>query len=333
MIDRRTFLAGMGAVILAAPLAVEAQQTGKVWRIGWLGNTPPTNQAVAANLEAFRQRLQELGYVEGRNVVLERRYAEGQDARFPELAAELVRLKVDVIVSGTGPGTVAAKEATSTIPIVIAAVSDPVGRGWVTSFARPGGNITGVADRQTDLLSKRIELLKAAIPKAARVLSVSNAAGWEPATLAVMRKDLDIAAQAIGVTLLRVDMNSPSDLDSVAVAIVRGRPDAMLIGPVPITFQFREELAELAVKHRLPAMAATRANAVAGSLISYGPAFPDMFRRAADYVDKILKGVKPSDLPIDQPSKFELVINLKTAKALGLTIPPSLLGRADEVIQ
>ena len=285
MIDRRTFLAGTGAVLLAAPLAAEAQQAGKVWRIGWLGNTPPTNQAISANLESFRQRLQELGYVEGRNVVFEQRYAEGQDARFPEFAAELVRLKVDVIVSGTGPGTAAAKEATSTIPIVIAAVSDPVGRGWVTSLARPGGNITGVADLQSDLSLKRLELLKAAVPKVTRVVSLTNLAGWDPAKVVATRKDFDIAAQAMGITILRIELNAPSEYEAATAAIVRGRPDALLVNPVPITFQLRREFAEFAAKQRLPAMAGTRFHVLAGILMSYGPSFPDMFRRVADYVD------------------------------------------------
>jgi putative ABC transport system substrate-binding protein len=321
-------------MVLAAPLTAEGQQAGKVWRVGYLAGTPPSMNPVNSELwEAFRQRLQELGYVEGQHVVFERRFSGGQDLRFPELAAELVRLKVDVIVSTTGSGTVAAKEATSTIPIVIVGVSDPVGRGLATSNPRPGGNITGVADLQSDLNVKRLELLKAAVPKATRVANITSAAGHEPATLEPILTRQAAAAKALGVTLLYVYLNAPSEFDTATASALHERPDALLLGAVPLSNFFRKELAEFAVKHRLPSIAGNRGNATAGTLISYGPSYPDIFRRAAVYVDKILKGAKPGELPIDQPTKFELVINLKTAKALGLTIPPSLLGRADEIIQ
>ena len=338
MISRRRFLTGVaiGLAPIGAPAHAQeykAQQAGKVWRIGFMNATPLTNPAAAENWEAFRLALQKHGYVEGRNVVFERRFSEGQDARFPALVSELVSLNVDALVTGTGPSVNAAKEATSTIPIVIAAVSDPVGRGLVNSLARPGGNITGVADYQSDLNPKRLELLKAAVPKAAHVVVVTNAAGWEPAKRATQQTDLDVAAQGMGITLLRVVLNAPVEFNSVTATIVRGHPDALLINPVPITFQLHKELAEFAAKQRLPAMAGNRSHALAGILMSYGPSVPEMYRRAADYVAKILRGAKPADLPIEQPTKFDLVINLKTAKALGLTIPPSLLGRADEVIQ
>ena len=330
MMDRRTFLAGTGAVLLAAPLAVEGQQAGKVWRVGYLGTTDP---AVSVLFEALRHGLQEHGYVEGRNLVIERRFSGGVDARLPALASELIRLKVDILIAAGGAATVAAKEATATIPIVMAGASDPVKRGLVTSLARPGGNITGIEDYLTELNVKRLELLKMAVPKMARVAVLTNVSNWEPAKRAALYKEQDAQAQTIGVTVSRVELAAPSEFDSATAAIIRGRPDALSLAPSPINVALRNEIAEFAIKHRLPSAGPSRGFAVAGILLSYGPDFAVIFRRAADYVDKILKGAKPADLPIEQPTKFELVINLKTAKALGLTIPPSLLRRADEVIQ
>jgi putative tryptophan/tyrosine transport system substrate-binding protein len=333
VIDRRTFLAGTGAVLLAAPLAADAQQPEKVWRVGYLGNTPLTDPVVAGYFEALRHGLQEHGYVEGRNLVIERRFSEGVDARLPALASELIHLKVDILVTSGGPAAVAAKEATATIPIVMAGASDPVRRGLVTSLAHPGGNITGIEDYLTELNVKRLELLKTAVPKMVRVGVLTNVGAWEPATMAADRKHQDAQAQAIGVTIFRVELNAPSEFDSATAAIIRGRPDALTLVSSPINFRLRNEIAEFATKHRLPSAGSFRGYALAGILLSYGPDLAVMFRRAADYVDKILKGAKPGDLPVEQPAKFELVINLKTAKALGLTIPPSLLGRADEVIE
>jgi putative ABC transport system substrate-binding protein len=333
VINRRTFLAGAGAVLLAAPLPAEAQQTEKVWRIGWLGVSPLTNPGTVTNFEAFRRGLQEHGYVEGRNLVIERRFSEGLDARLPALAADLVRLKVDVLVAVGGPAAAAAKKTTATIPIVMVFGGDPVGRGLVASLARPGGNLTGLDDYLTQLNGKRLELLKMAVPKMARVGILTNVSNWEPEKLAARRKDEDAEAQTIGVTVFRVELNAPSEFDSATAAIIRGRPDALSLASSPINSRLGKEIAEFAIKHRLPSAGATRGLALAGILLSYGPDLTVMCRRAADYVDKILKGAKPGDLPIEQPTKFELVINLKTAKALGLTIPPSLLGRADEVIQ
>jgi putative ABC transport system substrate-binding protein len=333
VIERRTFLGAIAGALLAAPLAAEAQQAGKVWRVGYLGNSPLTDPVLAVYFEALRHGLQEHGYVEGRNLVIERRFSEGVDARLPALAAELIRLKVDVLVTSGGPATVAATEATATIPIVMAGASDPVRRGLVTSLARPGGNLTGIEDYLTELNVKRLELLKMAVPNMVRVAILANVSNWEPAKLAALKKEQNAQAEAIGVTMFSVELNAPSEFDSATAAIIRGRPDALTLASSPINFRLRNEIAEFAMKHRLPSAGAFRGFALAGILLSYGPDLAMMFRRAADYVDKILKGAKPGDLPIEQPTKFELVINLKTAKALSLTIPPSLLGRADEVIQ
>ena len=330
--DRRTFI-----VILAAALLswtrddAYAQQTPGVWRIGLLGNAAATDPAAARIYEAFRLALQERGYVEGRNVVIERRFAEGRDERFPALAADLIRVKVDVIVTTTGPASEAAKAATSAIPIVIAGISDPVGRGLVTSLARPGGNITGIANLQLDLYSKRVELLKAAVPKVTRVVSIGNTASL--GKLAAGRKEQEADGRAIGVTLVRVDLNTPSEWRNVTEAIVRERPDALVLSPAPINFNLRREIAEFATERRLPTIGASRDQVAAGILMSYGIDSDDNYRRAAVYVDRIFKGAKPRDLPIEQPTKFMFVINMKAAKALGLTIPNSLLLRADEIIQ
>ena len=332
MIDRRTFIVTVASVLLAETRDdAYAQQTAGMWRIGFLGNAAATDPAAARIYEAFRLGLQERRYVEGRNLVIERRLAEGRDERLPALAAELVRLKVDVIVTTTGPATEAAKAATSTIPIVIAGISDPVGRGLVTSLARPGGNITGIANLQLDLYSKRIELLKSVVPKVARVVSIGNTASL--GKLAAGRKEQEADAKTIGVTVVRVDLNAPSEWRSVAEAIVREQPDALVLSPAPINFNLRRQIAEFATVRRLPTIGANRDLFVAGILMSYGTDNDDLYRHAAAYVDKIFKGAKPGDLPIEQPTKFILVINMKTAKALGLTIPQSLLLRADEVIQ
>ena len=332
--DRRAFIVTLTGVLLAATRdKARAQPTAGMWRIGFLTVNAATDPAAARMNEAFTRALQDRGYVEGRNLIVERRYAEGRDERYPALAAELIRLRADVIVTTTGPGTEAAKAATSSIPIVMAGVSDPVGRRLVPSLARPGGNITGVANLQVELNSKRVELLKSAVPKVSRVASISNDSAWEPAQLAAMRKGQDTDAKTIGVTLVRIVLNAPSEWRSVTEAILRERPDALILSPAPINFRMRQEIAEFATAQRLPTVGTTRDQVVAGILMSYGSDSDDVVRHAAVYVDKILKGAKPGDLPIEQPTKFTLAINLKTAKALGLTIPQSLLLRADEVIQ
>jgi len=317
------------AVVLSlavAPLAAEAQpQSGKVWRVGYLAvSSAELDNSLRA---AFQRELRDLGYVEGQNVVIEWRHADGRFERVPQLAAELVRLNVDVIV--TYGGTRVVKEATSTIPIVMAVSADPVGEGLVASLARPGGNVTGLADTHADLAPKRLEFLKQLVPAASRVAILFNPAS----DTALQLKNVQSAASALGVTGLPFDARGPEDLDRAFVLMRRGRAEALLLIPEPAVITFRSRIPELAVKHRLPAIGTVRAFAEHGLLMSYGTSFLDLWRRAATYVDKILKGAKPADLPVEQPTKFELVINLKTAKALGLTIPQTLLLRADQLIQ
>ena len=333
MIDRRAFVAGIAGALLATPRAAEAQPLTATRRIAFMGNTSISDPDSARLNEAFRQALQERGYQDGRNLVIDARYADGREERFPALAAELIRLKPDVIVTTSGAATEAAKAATSTIPIVIAGVSNPVERGLVQSLAHPGGMITGVTNLQVDLISKRVELLKSAVPKAARIVIVSNASGWEPAKRDALRKQQDADAKAIGVTTARIELNTPSEWRSVTEAVVRERPDALLLAPTPINFQLRREIAEFATVQRLPTSGSIREQAVAGFLMTLGPDNAEVLRHAAVYVDKILKGAKPGDLAIEQPTEFKFVINLKTAKALGIAIPQSLLLRADEVIR
>jgi putative ABC transport system substrate-binding protein len=332
VIDRRTFLAGTGAALFATPFAAEAQQAAKIARIGYLG----TNLAVSPHQhEAFRQGLRDLGYVEGRNVVIEYRSAEGKYERLPALAAELVALKVDVIVAAGGtPPALAATQATRTLPIVFIGAGDPVTSGLVTSLARPGGNVTGSSILAPELVGKRLELLKQAVPRVSRVAVL-----WQPGgglaerTEMDMLKGAEVAARALGVRVQFVEARGPADFDGAFSEMTRARAGALTVLSTPMFGGERRRLVDLAAKNRLPTVYSFREYVDAGGLMSYGPDLADMFRRAATYVDRILKGAKPADLPVEQPTKFELVINLKTAKALGLTIPPSLLGRADEVIQ
>jgi putative ABC transport system substrate-binding protein len=327
---RREFIGTLAGGLLTAPFAAEAQQAAKIARIGYLAG----NLAASPHLrEAFLQGLRDLGYVEGRNVVIEYRDAEGKYERFPALATELVALKVDVIVVTSTPSAVVVKQATRTIPIVFTWAADPVGSGLVTSLARPGGNITGLSFLAPDLIGKRLELLKRALPGVSRV-----AALWHPGDYVErMEKDMlteaDRAARALRLRLQVVEARGPEDFDRAFSDMARARADAVTVQGTNIFFIERRRLVDLAAKKRLPAMYQTREFVEAGGLMSYGPNVADLHRRAATYVDKILKGAKPADLPVEQPTKFELVINLKTAKALGLTIPPSVLQRADEVIQ
>ena len=326
---------GFGSISL--PFAADAQQAGKVWRIGYLGNTnPQTNPDVAPIWVAFQQALQERGYVEGKNLAFELRFVEGRPERFPTLAAELVRLNVDVIVVLANSGAKAAKVATATIPIVTVNVADPVGLGLVASLARPGGNMTGISDYTLELVPKRLELLKTAAPTASRIAyirCVKCAASDDPARVAAIRSERAAAAQNLGMTLVEVDISGPQDFEDATATILRAHPDAIFLAPSPIIFTLRNELADFAVRQRLPLFAFAREQVIAGSLMSYGISQSDQFRKAAVLVDKILKGAKPGDLPIEQPTKFDLVINLKTAETLGLMIPQSMLLRADEVIE
>ena len=326
--DRRTFLAGTGAVLLAAPLAAEAQPAGKVYCIGVL---EPTSMALnAANLDAFRKGLRELGYVEGRNMMIEYRSADGRSERFPDLAAELVRLKVDVILTRGTPAVMAAKNATGTIPVVMAASGDPVLSGVVSSLARPGGNVTGLSAVVVEVSGKRLELIREVAPGVSRVAALFNMSNPNDA---LQWKETETAAPTLRVQLQLLDVRKPGDFAGAFDAAVKGRAGALFVGLDALTWANHRPIVELAAKHRLPAIYGGREFVNAGGLIAYGVSYPHLYHRAASYVDKILKGAKPADLPIEQPTKFELVINLKTAKALGLTIPQSLLGRADEVIQ
>jgi putative ABC transport system substrate-binding protein len=316
---------------LFSPVAPEAQQAAKVARIGWLA----LNLAAAPHVpEAFRQGLSDLGYVEGRNVVIEYRDAEGKPERLPALAAELVALKVDVILAAGTPQALAAKHATQTIPIVFAtASSDPVTSGLVTSLARPGGNVTGLSGLGPELVGKCLELLTQAVPAGSRVAALWQPGAVDERTEKEMLKGAEVAGRALGVRLQFVEARGPDDFDRAFSDMTRARASALTILPSAMFFNERRRLTDLAAKNRLPAVYQWREFVDAGGLMSYGPNGPDLFRRAATYVDKILKGARPADLPVEQPTKFDLLINLKTAKALGLTIPQSVLGRADHIVE
>ncbi len=317
--------------MLAAPLSVDAQPAGKVYRIGYLSTGSATSTYLRP-LEAFRQGLRELGWVEGQNIVIEYRYAEGRPDRLPGLADELVRLKADVIAASPTPAVLAARNATRTIPIVGMGLTEPVALGLVASLARPGGNVTGVTySVDTDIFGKQLELLKEAVPKARRVVALTNPTGT-PAYPLVL-SSVKAAAQSLGLQLRLYEAREPSEFVAAFAAMAKERAVALLVFGDPMFFLHRARLAELALKNRLPSMSTQWQWVEAGGLIAYGPSLPDLWRRAATYVDKILKGARPADLPIEQPTKFELVINRRTAKALGLTIPPSVLGRADQVIE
>ena len=324
---RREFILLAGGAAIAWPLAALAEQAGKVYRIGFLGDSPAS---ISEPMEAFRQGLRDLGYVEGRNIAIEYRWAEGKPERMRELAEELVRLKVDVIIVPSSVYTEAAKRATSTIPIVFLAHADPVGTGHVTSLARPGGNITGLSVMLTEISVKGLELLKEVVPGLARVAVIFDPAtpSYKPAMKAV-----EAAGPLLGIQVHPVAVRSATEFDSAFSAIVQGRADAILVLTTPLFIAGAQRLAELALTHKLPSVFGPKYHVVAGGLMSYWPNRADYWRRGAIYVDKILKGAKPADLPVQQPTRFELVINLKTAKALGLTIPEPFLSRADEVIE
>jgi putative ABC transport system substrate-binding protein len=315
--------------LLAAPLAARAQQPAKVARIGYLATNLAGNPH---GREAFRQGLRDLGYVEGRNVVIEYRDAEGKIERLPALAAELVALKVDVIVTASTVAALAAKQATRTLPVVFAVAADPVTEGLVTSLARPGGNVTGLSFLAPELVGKGLEQLKQAVPGVTRVAVL-----WHPGALGKRTekdslKEAEVAARVLGVRLQVVEARGPENFDWAFSDMTKARANALMVLTSSMFFGERSRLVDLAAKNRLPAVYTWREFVDAGGLMSYGPNLADLYQRAATYVDKILKGAKPGDLPVEQPTKFELVINLKTAKALGLTIPQSVLGRADEVI-
>ena len=326
--SKKILLSAVATLMLASVFPAEAQQPKKVPRLGYLvANFPSTNPA---RNEAFRQGLRDLGYVEGKSIVIEWRYAEGKPDRLPVLAAELVRLKVDVIVTAGPASTRPAKEATSTIPIVMGFDNDPVGNGFVASLARPGGNITGLSTLAPEISGKQLELLMEIVPRLSRVAALGNSN--EPGNAQALR-EVEVAAGAFGVQLQHLDVRDPKDIETAFRAASKGRAEALLVLGGPVLFSNRKQIIDFAVKNRLPAIYERLEHVEAGGLITYGPNINDLYRRAATYVDKILKGAKPADIPVEQPTKFELVINLKTAKQIGLTIPQSVLYRADRVIK
>jgi putative ABC transport system substrate-binding protein len=330
VIDRRVFLGTVAGGLLAAPLAVEAQQPGKVWRLGIL--SPSTTPSETARRQSpLMQKLAELGYVENQNLVVEYRAAEGKIDRLPDLAVELVQAKVDAIFTASSPGVQAARKATSVIPIVFTGVNDPVGLGLVASLARPGGNVTGVSTLLAgDLVAKQLQLLKEVIPRLSRIAILWNPTN--PGSTEAM-KDTEVVAPSLGIKIVPVAMETPSDLNPALATIVRERAEALAVHPTAPMWEQRTQILDFAVKKRLPALSFVREFAQAGALMTYGPDLVDHVRLAAVYLDKIFKGARPADLPVLQPTKFELIINLKTAKALGLTVPQSLLQRADQVIE
>mgnify|MGYP001618145125 CR=1 FL=1 len=326
MNNRRKLVIALGAGALAAPLASFAQQQGKVWRVGFLGLGPGPNEFVAA----FREQLHSLGYIEGRNLVIEYRWPAGDAARLSEMAAELVRLEVDVIATQATLPVEAAKRATSTIPIVMTAPSDAVGTGLVASLARPGGNVTGMTYLSTELVGKRLQLLREVLPKVTRI-AVLAFKGSSRATELILEQ-LQLVAGQMGITLVVRRENEAEALAGAFSAMQRERAQALYVQNFPFSQANRNRIAELAIQQHLPSMFEARESVYVGGLLSYGPSLLELFRRAALYVDLILKGAKPADLPVQQPTKFEMAINMKTAKALGMTIPQSVLLRADEVI-
>ncbi len=324
------FTVALAPAILSPPLPINAGQAAKAHRIGFLSPSSPPDPRTQRFFEAFRQGLRELGYVEGQNIAIESRWAEGKYDRLPGLAAELVRLKVDLIVTSAVPAIQAAKEATRTIPIVMAVVVDPVRTGFVANLARPEGNLTGLSTMAPELVGKQLEMLKEIVPRVSRVGLL-----WNPANAgnAPQLREGEVAARALGVRLQPLEARDSKEIDSAFAAMTRGRAGAVIVLVDVVLIDHRTRIADLAAKRRLPAVYGLREHAEAGGLMAYGPNIADMFRRAATYVDKILKGAKPADLPVEQPTRFELVINMKAAKALGITIPQSILIRADQVIQ
>jgi ABC-type uncharacterized transport system substrate-binding protein len=328
MSSRREFITLLGSAAAGWPLAAPAQQQAKVPHIGFLGNS---TAALEADLVGpFRDGLRDLGYEEGRNIVIEYRWAEGKYDRFPALIAELIALKVDVIVTAGTPAALAVKTATTSIPLVMVAVGDPVGTGLVASFARPGGNNTGLTSLAPELEGKRLELLREVVPKLSYIAVL-----WNPANayMVTTEKEVQAAAKVLHMKVLSLGVRTPEELDTALATVLKEQPGALNVLADRLFLHNRARIVDFAAQHLLPGVHAYRELVVAGGLMSYGPSYADMHRRAAIYVDKILKGAKPADLPVQAPTKFELVINLKTAKALGLAVPPTLVALADEVIE
>ena len=324
---RREFITLLCGAAVTWPLAAHAQQPEKLPTIGFLGANRPSAQSQWT--AAFVQRLRELGWIEGRSIAIEYRWAEGPSERYAEIAAEFVRLKVDVIVTYATPAVIAAKQATSVIPIVFAAAADPVSTGLVASLARPGGNVTGLSSQASDLAGKRLALLQEVVPGLGRLAVLANVGS--PNALLEMR-EVQATTSTLGLEVATLEIRRAEDI-APAFEAIKGRAQALYVAIDPLTVTNRIRINTLAQGARLPTMYALREYVEAGGLMSYGPNLPDLFRRAADYVDKVLRGVKPADIPIEQPTKFDLVVNLVTAKALGLEVPPNLLARADEVIE
>jgi putative ABC transport system substrate-binding protein len=327
--DRRTFIGSVAGGLLALSLGASAQQQGKVWRVGFLiGRRRPPGDT--DYYRAFPRGMRELGYVEGRNLVIEWRSADGNFERLPDLAAELVQLKLDVIVTGGTAATSAAQKATTTVPIVMGASNDAVVSGFVKSLARPGGNITGISDLGVDISAKDLEILLSVVPKLSRLAVLFNPGNSSHATIV---KNVQVAALKTNMKILPLEARTPQEIENAFSTMTQQNAGAVFVAIDALLNQQGEQIADLATRYRLPSVFSIRESVDVGGLMSYGPSLSDCYRRAATYVDKILKGAKPADLPIEQPTKLELVINMKTAKALGLTIPQAVLLRADEVIQ
>jgi putative tryptophan/tyrosine transport system substrate-binding protein len=322
---RRDFITLVGGAAAAWPLAARAQHAGKTWRIAFIAHVPSIIYE-----EPLFDDLRELGYVEGQNIIIERRYAEGRPERFQEFAAEMVRLKADLIITTTTPAALAARNATTTIPIVIPTAIDPVGTGLIASLAHPGGNITGGAILVGELAAKRLQLLKEVVPNLSRTGVLWNSAN--PANALALR-ETDGAARALGVTLQSHEVKGQKDFEVAFARMAEERLDALFVLDDALTIQYRKEIADFAMQKRLPSVFSAKDGVEAGGLMTYGPRYSEMMRRAASLVDKILRGAEPASLPMEQPTAFDLVINLKTANAIGLTVPPPLLARADEVIE
>ena len=324
---RREFITLLGGAAAVWPIVARAQKPAKVWRVGMLDTTAATLNA--ANVDAFRKAMHQLGYIEGQNLILEYRSGDGHIERFPHLAAELVRLNVDIIVTRGTPAALAAKSATATIPIVMAAIGEPVETRMVASLARPGGNVTGLSAFVTELTGKRVEIIRELIPQVSRIALVDNMANR---SVPAQWDETKRAALALGIQSQLYDVRTAEDIERAFSSAIAQQVNALSVGNDSVVIANRVRVAELSAKHRLPTIYATREFVEVGGLLSYAAHYPDLYRRAAAYVDRIFKGTNPADLPVEQPTKFELVVNLKTARTLGLEVPPSLLARADEVM-